>query len=133
MKQYLCLTLLACAPFSTAFSASTKTHQLPAQNIEVAPAHLTTRLNWSVFPKNRYMPMKTSSNVTARPLFVSQGMQKAQLPMQVLKKSTGVDQLDRILISAVKKAKVKPHLENGEAKAIIGYQAFNLRVKGKYA
>ena len=54
MKQYLCLTLLACAPFSTTFSASTKTHQLPAQNIEVAPAHLTTRLNWSVFPKPLY-------------------------------------------------------------------------------
>lgn len=129
MKQYLCLTLLACAPFSTAFSASTKTHQLPAQNIEVAPAHLTTRLNWSVFPKPVYANEDLKQRDRAAIIRVTANA-KGTITDASVEESTGVDQLDRILISAVKKAKVKPHLENGEAKAIIGYQAFNLRVKG---
>lgn len=129
MKQILCLTLLACVPFTTAFSASTKIHQLPAQNIEVAPAHLTTRLNWSVFPKPIYANEDLKQRDRAAIIRVSANA-KGKVTDASVEESTGIEQLDRILISAVKKAEVKPHIENGETQAIIGYQAFNLRVKG---
>ncbi|KAB0623786.1 TonB family protein [Acinetobacter gandensis] len=129
MKQILCLSLLVSIPFTTAFSASTKTHQLPAQNIDVAPAHLTTRLNWSIFPKPIYANEDLKQRDRAAIIRVAANA-KGKITDASVEESTGVDALDRILIQAVKKAEVKPHTENGEAKAIIGYQAFNLRVKG---
>ena len=129
MKQILCLSLLISVPFTTAFSASTKTHQLPAQNIDVAPAHLTTRLNWSIFPKPIYANEDLKQRDRAAIIRVAANA-KGKITDASVEESTGIDALDRILIQAVKKAEVKPHTENGEAKAIIGYQAFNLRVKG---
>lgn len=129
MKQILCLSLLVSIPFTTAFSASTKTHQLPAQNIDVAPAHLTTRLNWSIFPKPIYANEDLKQRDRAAIIRVAANA-KGKITDASVEESTGIDALDRILIQAVKKAEVKPHTENGEAKAIIGYQAFNLRVKG---
>ena len=129
MKQILCLTLLVSVPFTTAFSAPTKIHQLPAQNIEVAPAHLTTRLNWAVFPKPVYANEDLKQRDRAAILRISANA-KGKVTDASVEESTGINQLDQILIAAVKKAEVKPHLENGDARAIIGYQAFNLRVKG---
>ena len=129
MKQILCLSLLVSVPFTTLFSAPTKTHQLPAQNIDVAPAHLTTRLNWSIFPKPIYANEDLKQRDRAAIIRVAANA-KGKITDASVEESTGIDALDRILIQAVKKAEVKPHTENGEAKAIIGYQAFNLRVKG---
>lgn len=128
MKQILCLSLLVSVPFTTALSAQAKTHQLPAQNIDVAPAHLTTRLNWSIFPKPIYANEDLKQRDRAAIIRVAANA-KGKITDASVEESTGVDALDRILIQAVKKAEVKPHTENGEAKAIIGYQAFNLRVK----
>ena len=129
MKQILCLSLLVSVPFTTALSAQAKPHQLPAQNIDVAPAHLTTRLNWSIFPKPIYANEDLKQRDRAAIIRVAANA-KGKITDASVEESTGVDALDRILIQAVKKAEVKPHTENGETKAIIGYQAFNLRVKG---
>ena len=55
MKKILCLSVLLGFPLSAAYSAPPKkVHQLPAQSIDVLPAHLTTRIQWAKFPQPNY-------------------------------------------------------------------------------
>ena len=56
MKQILCFSLLMCVPFSTVYSAESKaTKQLAVQKSAALPAHLTTRIQWTKFPRPDYI------------------------------------------------------------------------------
>lgn len=51
-----------------------------------------------------------------------------QIKQAAIQDSTGYQQLDQLLLNAVKSAEVKPHIENKTALPIIGYQVFNLKL-----
>ena len=115
-------------PLSAAYSApSKKVHQLPAQTIDVVPAHLTTRLQWSEFPQPNYSKddLKGKNRAAIIRVFADA---EGEVQEATVEESTGLKNLDQILLRAVEKAEVKPHLQDGKAVAQIGYQAFNLKL-----
>lgn len=132
MKKILCLSLLMSFPLSAAHNASAKKVQtLPTETIEVLPAHLTTRIQWSKFPQPHYSndDLKGKHRAAIIRVFADEdgAVQEA-----TVEESTGVKGLDQILLQAVEKAQVKPHVnEQGKTSSQIGYQAFNLKLTDK--
>lgn len=128
MKKILCLSILMSFPLSAAYSAPTKkVHQLPAQTIDVSPAHLTTRLQWSEFPQPNYSKndLKGKNRAAIIRVFADAD---GEVQDATIEESTGLKSLDQILIRAVEKAEVKPYKQDGKAVSQIGYQAFNLKL-----
>lgn len=128
MKRILCMALLMGFPFVTSYSATTKkAPQLPTQTIDVQASHLTTRVEWVKFPRPNYSnaDLKGQNRSAVVRVFVNEQGQVEQASIQ---DSTGFKALDQQLLTAVKAAKVKPHMENNTALPIIGYQVFNLKL-----
>lgn len=132
MKKILCLSVLMTLPLTAAYSASPKKVQaLPTQTIEVLPAHLTTRIQWSKFPKPNYSntDLKNKNRAAIIRVYADE---RGEVQEATVEESTGLNGLDQVLIRAVEKAQVKPHVaENGKAVPQIGYQAFNLKLVDK--
>lgn len=128
MKRILCMTLLLSFPFAASYSASTKkAPQLPTQTIDVQPTHLTTRIEWTKFPKPKYSneDLKGQDRSAVVRIYANE---QGHIKQAAIQDSTGYQQLDQLLLNAVKSAEVRPHIENKTALPIIGYQVFNLKL-----
>lgn len=129
MKKILCLSVLMSFPLSAAHSASPKkVLQLPTQTIDVLPTHLTTRIQWSKFPKPSYSneDLKNKNRAAIIRVFADE---QGEVQEATVEESTGIKSLDQVLLRAVEKAQVKPHIDaEGKAAPQIGYQAFNLKL-----
>ena len=113
---------------SMAYSApAKKVRVLPAQTINVAPSHLTTRLQWVKFPQPKYSNADLHEQPRAAIIRVIADEQ-GHVKQASVEESTGFERLDLMLIHAVEQAQVKPHLQDGQAVEQIGYQAFNLKL-----
>lgn len=128
MKPILCVMLFT-APFATAYSATIKNvNQLPTQSIDVQPAHLTTRIEWSKFPQPIYNndELKGQDRSAIVRIYVNE---QGQIEQASIQESTGFTQLDQRLLQAIKAAKANPHIENKTTLPLIGYQVFSLKLK----
>ncbi len=134
MKKILCLSVLMSLPLSAAYSAPPKkVHQLPTQTIDVLPAHLTTRIQWSKFPQPNYsnQDLKEKNRAAIIRIFADA---HGEVQEATVEESTGIQSLDQLLLRAVEKAEVKPHIDaDGKAAPQIGYQAFNLKLTAQDA
>lgn len=127
MKNILCASLLLVVPFSTVYSQEKNTSkQLNTQKSAALPAHLTTRIQWDKFPqpqyKNEDLQEKNRSAIVRVYADENGDVNKA-----TIQESTGLKNLDEILIQAVRSSKVKPHIEQNNTLSTIGFQTFNLR------
>ena len=127
MKNVLCATLLLVLPFSTAYSQENNTSKkLSTQKSAALPAHLTTRIQWEQFPQPKYKneDLKEKNRAAILRVYADETGNVTKANVQ---ESTGLKHLDDILIQAVRASKVKPHIEQDNAVATIGFQTFNLR------
>jgi TonB family protein len=124
MKAILAVALIG-FPFTLAFSAELKTAQLSPQKSAALPAHLTTRINWSQFPKPSYQNQDLKGQDRSAILRIYAD-ETGQVTKAHIQESTGIDKLDQHLIKAVYAAQVKPHQVKDVTLPIIGYQVFNL-------
>jgi TonB family protein len=124
MKAILAIALLG-FPFTLTYSAEAKTTQLSPQKSAALPAHLTTRINWSQFPKPSYQnqDLKGQDRSAILRIYADETGQVTKAQVQ---ESTGIKHLDDVLIKAVYAAQVKPHQIKDVTLPIIGYQVFNL-------
>lgn len=133
MKQILCFSLLICLPFSTVYSAESKAaKQLAAQKSVALPAHLTTRIQWSKFPRPHYKheDLKDQNRSAIIRIYADETGKISNASVQ---ESTGLAHLDNLLVQAVREAHVKPHMENDTATPLIGYQTFSLKLEPETA
>lgn len=124
MKAILALAVLS-IPLSLAHSAELKTQQLTPQKSAALPAHLTTRINWSQFPKPNYQNQDLNGQDRSAILHIYAD-ETGQVTKAQVQESTGIKKLDEVLIKAVYAAQVKPHQIKDVTLPIIGYQVFNL-------
>ena len=124
MKAILALALLS-IPLSLAYSAEVKTQQLAPQKSAALSAHLTTRINWSQFPKPNYQNDDLNGQDRSAILRIYAD-ETGQVTKAQVQESTGIKKLDEVLIKAVYAAKVKPEQRQETLVPIIGYQVFNL-------
>ena len=127
MKNILCLSLTTSITCLSSLTYAEKVQKLPAQSIQVSEAHLTTRIEWQQFPRIEYtdedlMDSPRSAVVRVR------ANDTGKITSAEIQDSTGLKRLDQMIIDAVKRSKVKPHVENDMAIPIIGYQVFNLKL-----
>lgn len=127
MKLALNFALLTCLPWLTATTHAEKSQKLPAQNIQVAAAHLTTRIEWQKFPQLDYNNEDLKDSPRAAVVKV-QSDDQGQIHSAHIQDSTGIPALDNMLLKSVKAAHVKPHIQNGVSSPIIGYQVFNFKL-----
>lgn len=128
IKPITCLPLLLLFANTVAFSQPEKNvAPLNVQTTQAEPAHLTTRIEWSKFPivkitdsdlagKNRVAIVRVKADESGKVIDAS------------IKESTGLAKLDQKIMSAVLKAKTKPHVKNGNELSVIGYQVFSLKL-----
>lgn len=127
MKNVLCATLLLVLPFSTAYSKENDaTKKLNVQKSAALPAHLTTRIQWEKFPQPQYKneDLKEKNRAAILRVYADE---TGSVTNATIQESTGLKYLDDILVQAVRSSKVKPHIEEDNAVATIGFQTFNLR------
>ena len=124
MKAILALALCS-FPFTLAYSAEVKTQQLSPQKSAALPAHLTTRINWSQFPKPNYQNQDLNGQDRSAILRIYAD-ETGQVTKAQVQESTGLKKLDEALIKAVYAAKVKPEQRQDVVLPVIGYQVFNL-------
>ena len=128
MKQILCFSLLMGLPFSTVYSAQSKApKQLAVQKSAALPAHLTTRIQWTKFPRPNYKneDLKEQNRSAIIRIYADE---TGNITKASVQESTGLTHLDNLLVQAVREAHVKPHIENDTATPLIGYQTFNLKL-----
>ncbi|KGT47585.1 energy transducer TonB [Acinetobacter sp. HR7] len=132
MKRILCLSLLAGFPLTATQSKTTKNVQLPPQTISAQAddthIHLTTRIEWRKFPKPVYKneDLKGQDRSAVVRVYADE---QGQIKQASIQESTGLKDLDQLLVNAVKDATVKPHIEDEAAIPTIGYQVFQLDLK----
>ncbi len=124
MKAILALALCS-FPLTLAYSAEVKTQQLSPQKSAALPAHLTTRINWSHFPKPNYQNQDLNGQDRSAILRIYAD-ETGQVTKAQVQESTGLKKLDEALIKAVYAAKVKPEQRQDTLLPVIGYQVFNL-------
>ena len=130
MKKLVQLTFLSMGlAFSFAHASdSKKLQKLESETITAESTHLTTRIEWTQFPRIQYNSSELSGQNRSAIVRVKAN-KHGQVTDADIQESTGVKALDQKLIRAVEQAKVKPHQENGNKKSIVGYQTFTLRLK----
>lgn len=127
MKSILCASLLLVLPFSTAYSQENNTSKkLNTQKSAALGAHLTTRIQWEKFPQPKYKneDLKEKNRAAILRVYADESGNVTKATVQ---ESTGLKNLDDLLIQAVRVSKVKPYIEEDNAVATIGFQTFNLR------
>lgn len=128
MKQILCFSLLMGLSLNAAYSAEPKaTKQLTVQKSAALPAHLTTRIQWTQFPRPHYKneDLKEQNRSAIIRVYADE---KGNVTKASVQESTGLNHLDNLLVQAVREARVKPHFENDTATPVIGYQTFSLNL-----
>ncbi|MDN5510787.1 TonB family protein [Acinetobacter sp.] len=128
MKQILCFSLLLSLPFSAVYSAAPKAaKQLAVQKSAALPAHLTTRIQWTKFPRPNYKneDLKDQNRSAIIRIYADE---TGSITKASVQESTGLAHLDNLLMNAVREAHVKPHIENDTATPLIGYQTFSLKL-----
>lgn len=131
MKKILCFSLLLGFPLSAAYSAESKaSKQLSVQKSVARPAHLTTRIQWTDFPRPQYQheDLKDQNRSAIIRVYADETGNVTKANIQ---ESTGLTSLDQLLIQAVRAAHVKPYIENDTAIPVIGYQTFSLNLNSK--
>lgn len=127
MKQILCLSIVLSLGINAAHSETKKSDQLhlEIQKSAALPAHLTTRISWEKFPQPKYAVKDLQSQDRSAIVRVYAD-ETGKVTKAAIQESTGLANLDEILLVAVRKAKVKPPIEDETPVATIGYQTFNL-------
>ena len=130
MKKLIQLTLLftSCALSSAHAANSQQLQKLEPETITAESTHLTTRIEWTQFPRIQYNSAELSEQDRSAIIRIKANKQGHVINADI-QESTGIKALDQKIIRAVEQAKVKPHQENGNKKAIVGYQTFTLRLK----
>lgn len=129
MKQLLCFSLILSFPFVQSHSAeTTKTSQLVVQKSTALPAHLTTRIQWTTFPQPQYNndDLKGQNRAAILRIYADETGKITQASVQ---ESTGLKNLDEILVQAVRQAHVQPYKIEDTVLPIIGYQTFSLNLE----
>lgn len=129
MKPILCFSLLLTLPFGAVYSAEPQaSKQLSIQKSAAQPAHLTTRIQWTQFPRLEYKnaDLKDQNRSAIIRVYADE---TGNITKASVQESTGLNALDQILLKAVHKAHIKPYIEENTAIAQIGYQAFNLNLR----
>lgn len=133
MKQLLCFSLILSFPFVHSYSAEkANTSQLAVQKSTALPAHLTTRIQWTTFPQPQYNnnDLKGQNRAAILRIYADETGKITQASVQ---ESTGLKNLDEILIQAVRKAHVQPYKVEDTTLPIIGYQTFSLNLEQEQA
>ncbi len=128
MKPTLPLLLLSGIAVSTLHAAEpTITKKLNIQKSTALPAHLTTRIQWNKFPQPQYKneDLKEQNRAAIVRIITDE---EGQISKATVQESTGLAQLDQLLLNAVMQAQVKPYLQDGVALPVIGYQTFSLNL-----
>lgn len=130
MKKLVQLTFLSMGlTFSFAHASdSQKLQKLEPETLTAESAHLTTRIEWTKFPRVQYNSTELSGQDRSAIVRVKANKQ-GRVTHADIQESTGLKALDQKLILAVEQAEVKPHQENGNKKSVVGYQTFTLRLK----
>ncbi|PJG43279.1 TonB-dependent receptor [Acinetobacter tandoii] len=129
MKQLLCFSLILSFPFVHSYSAEkASTSQLAVQKSTALPAHLTTRIQWTTFPQPHYNneDLKGQNRAAILRIYADETGKITQASVQ---ESTGLKNLDEVLIQAVRKARVQPYTMEDTTLPIIGYQTFSLNLE----
>lgn len=127
MKYALSFALLTCLPCIAVTTYAEPSQKLPAHRIQVAAAHLTTRIEWQTFPQLNYNNHDLKDSPRSAVVKV-QSDEQGQIRSAHIQDSTGLQALDTMLLNAVKTSRVKPHMSNGMTVPIIGYQVFNFKL-----
>ncbi|WP_445116443.1 TonB family protein [Acinetobacter sp. WZC-1] len=129
MNRLSYLTLLMCLPLTTIHAAEpSRIKRLTTETITAEPAHLTTRIQWIKYPHLQYKIEELAGQDRSAIIRI-QADKTGHVVGTTVQESTGVKALDQKLIAAVSQAKIKPHLQNGTAQSVIGYQNFTLKLK----
>ncbi|OTG67306.1 TonB family protein [Acinetobacter silvestris] len=126
MNRTLYLAVLMCLPITALQSAP---QQLPTINVQAEneTPHLTTRIQWIKFPQLQYQSADLANQDRSAIVRVYAD-KTGNVIKSDIQESTGLKALDQKLVSAVRNAKVKPHIKDGAALDIIGFQTFTLKV-----
>lgn len=127
MKSLPYSILLGCCLMTSSLSATAKTTQLNVHTSSAQPAHLTTRIEWAIYPKLQYNNQDLSDQDRAAILRVHADS-TGQVTQVTVQESTGLKALDQLLIKATQQAKVKPYQKDGNILPVIGYQVFQLNL-----
>ncbi len=127
MKALLCSALVLCFATTSLYSKEITTSKLATQTVRAESAHLTTRIQWIEFPKIQFKDADLSSQDRYAIVRIKADESGKVIDASV-KESTGIAQLDQMLLKAVYSAKTKPFQKNGNELSIIGYQAFSLKL-----
>lgn len=131
MKPVLAFCFLSSIPLSVLHAAEPNTtKQLSVQKSTALPAHLTTRIQWNKFPKPQYKneDLKEQNRAAIVRIVTDE---EGQISKATVQESTGLTQLDQLLVNAVMQAEVKPYLQDGIALPIVGYQTFSLNLQNE--
>lgn len=129
MKQLLCFSLILSFPFVHSHSAEkANISQLAVQKSTALPAHLTTRIQWTTFPQPQYNndDLKGQNRAAILRIYADETGKITQASVQ---ESTGLKNLDDVLIQAVRQAHVQPYKVEDTTLPIIGYQTFSLNLQ----
>jgi TonB family protein len=130
MKRILALSILLSLGFTATHSETKKINQLPVQQSVATSPHLTTRISWTKFPQPQYKIEDLKSQDRSAIIRVHAN-ESGKVTKATVQESTGLANLDEILLNAVRAAKVKPYTIDDTAVEIIGYQTFNLQLNNK--
>lgn len=131
MKPIFPLLLLSGIAVSTLHATEpTITKKLSVQKSTALPAHLTTRIQWNKFPQPQYKneDLKEQNRAAIVRIVTDE---EGQISKATVQESTGLAQLDQLLLNAVMQAQVKPYLQDGVALPVIGYQTFSLNLQNE--
>jgi len=127
MKRILCLSILFSLGFTAAHSETKHINQLPRQQSTAVSPHLTTRISWTKFPQPKYSA-EDLKNQDRSAIIRVHANELGKVTQVTIQESTGLTELDNILLNAVRVAQVQPHIQEDTPIAIIGYQTFNLKL-----
>lgn len=131
MKPIFYISLLCCFASHTTYSKSpsqdNSVPKLTIQRSTAESAHLTTRIQWVKFPRVNYSDADLKG-LDRFAIVRVKADESGRVISATVKESTGLKNLDDLLIQAVLKAKTKPAQKNGNAVSMVGYQSFSLNL-----
>lgn len=127
MKSLSYSLLLGCSLAASSFHVSAKTAQLEVHTSSAQPAHLTTRIEWTSYPKLKYNNQDLANQDRAAILRVYSDTD-GKVTKATVQESTGLKKLDQMLIQAVESSTVKPYQDEDLTRPVIGYQVFQLNL-----
>lgn len=126
MKKIILSTLMMSLAI-TAHSQEKKSEQLAVNRSVAESSHLTTRIQWTKFPKVDYRDADLNGR-DRHAIVRIKADEKGHIVQATVQESTGLSSLDQKIIQAVMQAKTKPFIKRGNPLAIVGYQMFSLEL-----